>query len=181
MPAALLIFVAQAYFLAAMDPWTPLAAATLAGAANLGGDIVLVCVAGWGIAGAALATAAAQARRPSMAPPLLPSACALLLGTTLLLLVSRLHINRARAGHAAAYGRRAAGRAAAAAARGFAGARLQGAAAVAAAQPARGGAVPEVRGADRGGAHVEDRHVQCAAPRPQDMSSDMSDDMSMNF
>ncbi len=75
MPAALLIFVAQAYFLAAMDPWTPLAAALLAGAANLGGDIALVCAAGWGIAGAALATAAAQVRCPSMAPPLLPSAC----------------------------------------------------------------------------------------------------------
>lgn len=59
-PAALLIFVAQAYFLAAMDPWTPLAAALLAGAANLGGDLALVCGAGWGIAGAAVATAAAQ-------------------------------------------------------------------------------------------------------------------------
>ena len=60
MPAALLIFVAQAYFLAAMDPWTPLAAALLAGAANLAGDVALVCWLGWGIAGAALATAAAQ-------------------------------------------------------------------------------------------------------------------------
>ncbi|KAK9842099.1 hypothetical protein WJX81_008345 [Elliptochloris bilobata] len=59
-PAALLIFVAQAYFLAAMDPWTPLAAALLAGAANLAGDVALVCWFGWGIAGAALATAAAQ-------------------------------------------------------------------------------------------------------------------------
>lgn len=59
-PAALLIFVAQAYFLAAMDPWTPLAAALLAGAANLAGDVALVCGLGYGIAGAAVATAGAQ-------------------------------------------------------------------------------------------------------------------------
>ena len=175
MPAALLIFVAQAYFLAAMDPWTPLAAATLAGAANLGGDIVLVCVAGWGIAGAALATAAAQARCHSTATPLWPLVCALLPDVTLLLLSSRLRISGARAGCAAAYGRRAAGRAAAAAARGVAGAWLHGAAALAAAQPACGGAVPEVRGADRGRTHVEDRNVQCAAPRPQGLSNDFQE------
>lgn len=55
-----MIFVAQAFFLAAMDPMTPLLAATLAGVANLLGDILLVCGFGWGIAGAALATAVAQ-------------------------------------------------------------------------------------------------------------------------
>lgn len=60
LPAALVIFVAQAFFLAAMDPMTPLLAATLAGVANLLGDILLVCGFGWGIAGAALATAVAQ-------------------------------------------------------------------------------------------------------------------------
>lgn len=62
LPAALLIFVTQAFFLAAMDPMTPLLAASLAGVANLLGDIWLVCGMGWGIAGASLATALAQAR-----------------------------------------------------------------------------------------------------------------------
>ncbi|KAK9906444.1 hypothetical protein WJX75_001914 [Coccomyxa subellipsoidea] len=60
LPAALVIFVAQAFFLAAMDPMTPLLAASLAGIANLVGDIALVCGLGWGIAGASLATAVAQ-------------------------------------------------------------------------------------------------------------------------
>ena len=63
MPAALFIFVGQAYFLAAMDPWTPLAAALLAGAANLAGDVALVCGLGYGIAGAAVATAGAQVQQ----------------------------------------------------------------------------------------------------------------------
>jgi hypothetical protein len=64
LPAALLIFVTQAFFLAAMDPITPLLAASLAGLANLLGDILLVCGLGWGIAGASLATAVAQACHP---------------------------------------------------------------------------------------------------------------------
>lgn len=59
-----MIFVAQAFFLAAMDPMTPLLAASLAGVANLLGDILLVCGFGWGIAGASLATAVAQACLP---------------------------------------------------------------------------------------------------------------------
>ncbi len=61
MPAALLIFVTQAFFLAAMDPMTPLLAAALAGIVNLGGDVLLVCLLKKGIAGAAFATAVAQA------------------------------------------------------------------------------------------------------------------------
>ena len=65
LPAALVIFVAQAFFLAAMDPMTPLLAASLAGIANLVGDIALVCGLGWGIAGASLATAVAQVRQRS--------------------------------------------------------------------------------------------------------------------
>ena len=61
LPAALLIFVTQAFFLAAMDPMTPLLAAALAGIINLGGDVLLVCLMNKGIAGAAFATAVAQA------------------------------------------------------------------------------------------------------------------------
>ena len=64
LPAALLIFVTQAFFLAAMDPMTPLLAAALAGIVNLGGDVLLVCLMNKGIAGAAFATAVAQARLP---------------------------------------------------------------------------------------------------------------------
>ena len=60
-PFALVGFVAQAFFLAALDAKTPLAAAALAGMLNLFGDVILVCGLGWGIAGAALATVAAQA------------------------------------------------------------------------------------------------------------------------
>lgn len=60
-PFALVGFVAQAFFLAALDAKTPLAAAALAGLLNLAGDVLLVCGLGWGIAGAALATVAAQA------------------------------------------------------------------------------------------------------------------------
>ena len=62
LPAALLIFVTQAFFLAAMDPITPLLAAALAGLINLGGDVLLVCCLNKGIAGAAFATALAQVR-----------------------------------------------------------------------------------------------------------------------
>lgn len=62
LPAALLIFVTQAFFLAAMDPMTPLLAAALAGIVNFGGDVLLVCLLNKGIAGAAFATAVAQAR-----------------------------------------------------------------------------------------------------------------------
>ena len=69
LPAALLIFVTQAFFLAAMDPWTPLAATGLAGIVNLGGDIALVCCLNQGIAGAAFATAVAQARPCSLPWP----------------------------------------------------------------------------------------------------------------
>ena len=68
LPAALLIFVTQAFFLASMDPMTPLLAAALAGIVNLGGDVLLVCFMNKGIAGAAFATAVAQAslaRHPS--------------------------------------------------------------------------------------------------------------------
>ena len=62
LPAALLIFVTQAFFLAAMDPMTPLLAAALAGLINLGGDVLLVCCHNKGIAGAAVAPARAQLR-----------------------------------------------------------------------------------------------------------------------
>ena len=44
-----------------MDPMTPLLAAALAGIVNLGGDVLLVCFMNKGIAGAAFATAVAQA------------------------------------------------------------------------------------------------------------------------
>jgi Na+-driven multidrug efflux pump len=60
-PAAVVSFVVQSFFLAARNTSTPLAAAVLAGAVNLVLDIVLVCGAGAGIAGAAWATVAAQA------------------------------------------------------------------------------------------------------------------------
>ena len=60
LPAALLIMVTQAFFLAARDPMTCLAAAALAGVANLAGDLWLCCGLDWGIAGASLATAVAQ-------------------------------------------------------------------------------------------------------------------------
>jgi ABC-type dipeptide/oligopeptide/nickel transport system permease subunit len=62
LPAALVIFVAQAVFLAALDPLTPLLAAAVAGLGNLGADLLLVNVFGLGIVGAALATAGAQVR-----------------------------------------------------------------------------------------------------------------------
>ena len=60
----MVIFVTQAFFLAAMDPYTPLKAALIAGGLNLVGDIWLVNGLGWGIAGAAVATAAAQVLPP---------------------------------------------------------------------------------------------------------------------
>ena len=56
----MVIFVTQAFFLAAMDPYTPLRAALLAGGLNLVGDLWLVNGLGWGISGAAWATSAAQ-------------------------------------------------------------------------------------------------------------------------
>ena len=59
-PAAFVIFVTQAYFLAAKSPLMPLKAAAFAGVVNLIGDLALVNGLGWGIAGASLATAAAQ-------------------------------------------------------------------------------------------------------------------------
>ena len=54
------MFVTNAFFLAAWDPQTPLKAAILSGFTNLGLDLLLVNVFGWGIAGAAIATVAAQ-------------------------------------------------------------------------------------------------------------------------
>ena len=59
-PAALIIYVAQSVFLAAQDPITPLLATAAAGLINLGGDYVACTMLGMGIAGAAMATAAAQ-------------------------------------------------------------------------------------------------------------------------
>lgn len=64
-PAQLVIFVAQAYFLAALDPFTPLVAAGVAGIVNLVGDIAMVNWLGYGISGAAWATSAAQVIRPA--------------------------------------------------------------------------------------------------------------------
>lgn len=60
-PAAFVTFVTNAFFLAAWDPHTPLKAAVLSGVTNLTLDLLLVNVFGWGIAGAAIATVAAQA------------------------------------------------------------------------------------------------------------------------
>lgn len=54
------MFVTNAFFLAAWDPLTPLRSALLSGAINLSLDVLLVTVLGWGIAGAAIATVAAQ-------------------------------------------------------------------------------------------------------------------------
>lgn len=59
-PAAFLMFVTNAFFLASWDPQTPLKAALLSGLTNLLLDLLLVNVFGWGIAGAAIATVAAQ-------------------------------------------------------------------------------------------------------------------------
>lgn len=73
MPAALLIFVGQAYFLAARDPITPLLVALFAGLFNLGGDLLLCNVFNLGIAGASAATSFAQVRHSSpfpLPPPL---------------------------------------------------------------------------------------------------------------
>ena len=60
-PAAMIVAVAQAAFLACKAPKQPLLAVAVAAVANLAGDLFLVVVAGWGIAGAAWATVAAQA------------------------------------------------------------------------------------------------------------------------
>eukprot|EP00884_Botryococcus_braunii_P015914 jgi/Botrbrau1/3005/Bobra.0070s0004.2 len=60
MPAALLIFVGQAYFLAARDPVTPLLVALFAGVFNFAGDILLCNYFNLGIVGASAATSIAQ-------------------------------------------------------------------------------------------------------------------------
>ena len=60
-PAAMIVAVAQAAFLACKSPKQPLLAVAVAAVANLAGDVFLVVAAGWGIAGAAWATVAAQA------------------------------------------------------------------------------------------------------------------------
>jgi Na+-driven multidrug efflux pump len=60
-PAAMIVAVAQASFLACKAPKQPLLAVAVAAVANLAGDLFLVVAAGWGIAGAAWATVAAQA------------------------------------------------------------------------------------------------------------------------
>ena len=52
----------QAYFLAAVDAYTPSIAVLLAGLVNLVGDVTLCFGFGLGIAGAAWATVAAQVR-----------------------------------------------------------------------------------------------------------------------
>ena len=59
-PAAMVVAVAQAAFLACKSPKQPLLAVGVAAVANLAGDVFLVVAAGWGIAGAAWATVAAQ-------------------------------------------------------------------------------------------------------------------------
>lgn len=51
---------AQSFFLSAQDPFTPLTALVLSASLNLIGDLWLVAGMGWGISGAAAATAAAQ-------------------------------------------------------------------------------------------------------------------------
>lgn len=58
----------QSVFLAAQDPLTPLLATAAAGLINLGGDFVACNMLGMGIAGAALATAAAQVPPPISLP-----------------------------------------------------------------------------------------------------------------
>ena len=60
-PAAMIVAVAQAAFLACKSPKQPLLAVAVAAVCNLAGDVFLVVAAGWGIAGAAWATVAAQA------------------------------------------------------------------------------------------------------------------------
>jgi hypothetical protein len=56
----MVVAVAQASFLACKSPTQPLLAVAFAAIANLLGDVLLVVVCGWGIAGAAWATVAAQ-------------------------------------------------------------------------------------------------------------------------
>ena len=55
----------QAYFLAAVDAYTPSIAVLMAGIVNLVGDLTLCLGFGFGIAGAAWATVAAQVRLPA--------------------------------------------------------------------------------------------------------------------
>ncbi|XP_038714409.1 protein DETOXIFICATION 46, chloroplastic-like [Tripterygium wilfordii] len=59
-PAVLVGWVAQSASLGMKDPWGPLKALVVASAINITGDIVLCCVLGYGIAGAAWATMASQ-------------------------------------------------------------------------------------------------------------------------
>lgn len=59
-PSAFVMFVTNAFFLAAWDPQTPLRSAIAAGIINLVLDLFLVNVMGWGITGAAVATVVAQ-------------------------------------------------------------------------------------------------------------------------
>lgn len=59
-PALLIIFVACGAFRGVRDTRTPLAAAAVANAVNLAGDVFLMFGLGMGVAGAALATAASQ-------------------------------------------------------------------------------------------------------------------------
>ena len=60
MPAAFLTMVSQSAFLAAKQPSVPLLTIALAAVTNLGGDLLLCCVLGQGLAGAAWATVASQ-------------------------------------------------------------------------------------------------------------------------
>ena len=75
------MFVTNAFFLAAWDPMTPLKSAIAAGVTNLVLDLFLVNVMHWGIAGAAVATAAAQVIR--VAPQALDSAESRLISKTI--------------------------------------------------------------------------------------------------
>ena len=60
MPAALVTSVAQAAFLAVKQPAMPVLTVAVASVVNALGDLLLCCVFGWGLAGAALATTASQ-------------------------------------------------------------------------------------------------------------------------
>jgi Na+-driven multidrug efflux pump len=60
MPAALLVTVSQAAFLAAKLPGMPLLTVAIASVVNLAGDLLLCCVLHYGVAGAAWATIASQ-------------------------------------------------------------------------------------------------------------------------
>ena len=78
MPFALVMMVSQAGVLACRDPGPPLRATALAAGVNLVGDAVLCLGLGWGIAGAAWATVAAQAAAATvlLTPTVVPHATA---------------------------------------------------------------------------------------------------------